>query len=84
MVVNSLSTQVPCLKSTALAPIAYSSPPAPTQTFISIYKDDINKPDSSVGHSSALRAGGRLWCLVNKMTVLLGLVALPLQQDPVP
>ncbi len=49
---NSPSTQVPCLKSTVLV---FSSPPAPApafRAFISLYNNDINKPDSSVGHST--------------------------------
>ncbi len=53
------STQVPCSKSTASAPLAFLSPPSPptpTSSLQSIYfltyKDDINKPDSSIGHNS--------------------------------
>jgi hypothetical protein len=44
------------LKSTALVPLAFPSPPHPLPTyraFISLYKDNINKRESSVGHIKA-------------------------------
>ncbi len=52
MVANVPSTLVSCSKSTALRPLHFPSPPALTTRTQNIYltnKDDINKPDSSVG-----------------------------------
>jgi hypothetical protein len=58
---NSPSSQVPCLKSTALAPIHFPHPlhPLPSNRAFILHKDDINKPDTSVRHKSA----AALWIL---------------------
>ncbi len=55
MAANSPSSQVPYLKSTALAPLTFPSPPHllfSNRAFISLHKDNINKLNSSVGHTS--------------------------------
>ncbi len=47
--------QVPCLESTALAPLAFPSTPHPlpsNRAYI-LQKDDINKPDTSAKHTCA-------------------------------
>jgi hypothetical protein len=51
MVANSPS-QVPCLKSTALAPLAFPSPstPLPLNRAFILHTSDINKPNTSVRH----------------------------------
>ncbi len=61
MVANSPSTQVPCLNSTVFGPFAFPSLPAPApayRAFSSLYKDDINKPNTSVGHRDGTEDGG--------------------------
>jgi hypothetical protein len=46
-------SQVPCLKSTVLATLAFPSPSQllPCNRAFILHQDDINKPDTSVGHS---------------------------------
>jgi hypothetical protein len=56
MAANSPSSQVPCLKSTAPAPLVFPS----HRAIISLHKDDINKPDSSVGHKTTVLASNPL------------------------
>ncbi len=48
------SSQVPCLESTAFAPLSLPSPPSPAsrQEEICLHTNDINMPATPVGHSS--------------------------------
>jgi hypothetical protein len=51
------SFQIPCLKSTALVPLAFPSPGAPAsrQKDIYLHTDDINMPTILVRHKSIIR-----------------------------